>query len=219
MRLSKSPVENRYLFTDSMTLSFRYQLLTISLLFYIPACTSLANLSPATPPSYPEWNQLDNDRRYTIRFAAQALWDTRQLVDKNMSRLDLGKLQSEYSELKGIDDSLIQLLVHSITAGNNPAADYSAIHDAMFDWHNKMVHLEAYLKSVSVVPWRGTFGATGQITNSNTIRNYKELPRATINGIWSQWQLRQEVQRNRAQTELHSASIPTFETLMKEFGP
>jgi hypothetical protein len=196
-------------------LSFKYPLLTIALLFIIPACTSLK-----TPPSNAEWNQLTEDRRFTIRFVAQALWDTRQLVDKRMSRLDIGKLQGDYSELKKLDDSLLQLLIHSITAGNNPAADYSAIHDAMFDWHNKSIDLEAYIKFASVAPWRGRFGATGPITNNHAITHFRdELPRGTINAIWSQWQLRQDAQRNRVQIELHDAPIPTFEALMKEFGP
>jgi len=211
-------------------LSFTYRLLTIALLFLVTGCTSPANTSPAntspanishtTPPSHSEWNQLAEDRRFTIRFVSQALWDTRQLVDKKMSRLEIGKLQGDYSELKRLDDSLLQLLMHSITVGNNPAADYSAIHDAMFDWHNKSLNLEVYLKVTSVVPWRGRFGATGQITNNSTITHFRhDLPRGTITAIWSQWQLRQEGQRNRAQTELDDASMPTFETLMKEFGP
>src|SRR6476659_11149433 len=109
-------------------LSFTYRLLTIALLFLVTGCTSPANTSPAnvshtTPPSSSEWNQLAEDRRFTIRFVSQALWDTRQLVDKKMSRLEIGKLQGDYSELKRLDDSLLQLLMHSITVGNNPAAD------------------------------------------------------------------------------------------------
>lgn len=200
------------------SLWFKYRLLTILLLFVVPACTSLK--TPPTPPSYAEWNQLAEDRRFTIRFVAQALWDTRQLVDKKMSRLDIGKLQGDYSKLKRLDDSLLQLLAHSITAGNNPAADYSAIHDAMFSWHDRSIDLEAYLKFVSVVPWRGRYGATGQITNNYTITHFKDdLPRGAIHAVWNQWQLKQEDQRKRVQTELHESPIPTFETLMKEFGP
>ena len=157
-------------------LSFTYRLLTIALLFLVIGCSSPANTSPAnishtTPPSSSEWKQLAEDRRFTIRFVSQALWDTRQLVDKKMSRLEIGKLQGDYSELKRLDDSLLQLLMHSITVGNNPAADYSAIHDAMFDWHNKSLNLEVYLKVTSVVPWRGRFGATGQITNNSRLRD------------------------------------------------
>lgn len=204
--------------THQTTPLFKYRLLIIALLFLVPACTSLK--TSQTPPSYAEWSQLAEDRRYTIRFIAQALWDTRQLVDKKMSRLDIGKLQGDYSELKKLDDSLLQLLVHSITAGNNPTSDYPAIHDAMFSWHERSIDLEAYLKSVSIVPWRGRFGATGQITNNYTITHFRdELPRGAISAVWSQWQLSQEDQRKRVRTELNESPIPTFEALMKDFGP
>jgi hypothetical protein len=202
--------------TYSTTSSLSYRLSMIVLLF-IPSCADLDAFVSRTPPSAAELSQLNSDRENTLAYVIQCLKDERELVDKRISRLNIEKLSDDYSNFKAIDDSLIKLLSKSIIAGSDPSADYLEIKRATRKLHENAVYLQAYAQSVAPVRRNDMFVVAK--SNELTYKYYNELPKAQLQQIWQNWQLRQATQRSSAQEALSNASLPLFKTLADTFGP
>ncbi len=182
------------------------------LMLICTGCAELDALIPKTPPDFTELNQLTNDRRSAVLYTAQGLINTAQLADKSMNRMDMEKLRRDYTAIRDLDKSVRDQLSHSITVGVNPADDYSEIRRNMRELHSRVGALDDYLNKVSVVAWKGT-------NTYNKAYNYQtSIPSAPIQGIWKQWQLKQDVLRDKAKVDLSNAALPTFEQLEKEFG-
>lgn len=202
--------------TCSITSSLSY-LLSMIVLLFIPSCADLDALVPKTPPNSAELSQLNKDRENTLAYVIQCLKDERELVDKRMSRLNIEKLSDAYSSFKATDDSLITLLSRSITTGNDPSADYLEIKRTTSKLHMDAVYFQAYIMSVSPVRRNDMFVVAK--SNELTYKYYNDLPKAQLQQIWTNWQLRQATQRESAQKELSNASLPLFKTLADTFGP
>ncbi len=182
------------------------------LMLILTGCAELDALIPKTPPALTEWYQLNNDRNLAVLYTAQALINTAQLVDKSMNRMDMEKLRRDYTAICDFDKSVRDQLSHSITVGVNPADDYSGIRRGMQELHSSVGALDEYLKKVSVVAWKGT-------NTSNEAGKYRStIPSGSIQSIWKQWQLKQDVFRDKTKDSLSNAALPTFEQLEKEFG-
>jgi hypothetical protein len=196
----------------AQVLAIRNLLLTIVVIF-----GSCASLVPNTAPTSAEMSQLNKDRHDTVAYVIQCLKDQRELVDTSMNRLHMEKLRNDYSQVKDIDDALINLLSKSITVGNDPSGDYPMIIQAMSAFHQKAVDLQAYIRSVAPVRRSGAYVLAG--SHDPTYKYVAELPSPTIRTIWNNWQLRQSTQRDRTQNELQKASLAPFKTLADTFGP
>jgi hypothetical protein len=170
-----------------------------------------------TAPTSAELSQVNKDRYNTVAYVIQALKDERELVDKSMSRLSIDKLRDDYSRVREKNDLLMGLVSISITAGNDPSADYSGLRQTMSELHWKAVDLQAYVTGVSPARRSGEYVVAG--SNDPTYKYYIELPSGTIVSIWNDWQLRQETQRARAQKDVLAATLPPFKTLFNTFGP